>query len=77
MAFNVTNQQFKSVLQTIQNRYIRIELLNYQFQTVDEISGVVTAGNIQCDADADIRRTGDITMVVTDSSFEVESGNRI
>lgn len=77
MAFNVTNQQFKSILQTIQNRYIRIELLNYQFQTVDEISGVVTAGNIQCDADADVRRTGDITMVVTDSSFEVESGNRV
>lgn len=74
---NITNEQFRAVMQNLQSRYIRLELLNYQFQTVDELSGVATSGNITIDANSDVRRTGSITLVVTDSSFEVEPGGRI
>ena len=54
-----------------------MELLNYNFQTVDELSGVGISGSITIDANADIRRTGTIELVVTDSSFEVQSGGRV
>lgn len=75
--FNITSSQFQTSLQNIQSRYIRIELLNYQFQTVDSVEGVCTSGSITIDANSDIRRTGNIVLVVTDSSFEVASGGRV
>lgn len=73
----ITSAQFQTALQNIQARFIYLELLNYQFQTVDELQGVATSGSISIDANADVRRTGSISLVVTDSSFEVASGGKI
>ena len=75
--FNITNTQFTSALQNIQSRYIKLELLNYQVQTVDSLEGICTAGSFSINANSDIRRTGSVTLVVTGSSFEVQSGGRI
>lgn len=75
--FSITASQFNSALQNIQNRYIRLELLNYQFQTVDTVEGVATGGSISIDANADIRRTGSINLVIKNSSFDVEPGGKI
>ena len=58
MALNITEQQYRTVMQSIQSRYIWLELLNYNFQTVDELSGVAVGGSITIDANADVRRTG-------------------
>lgn len=77
MALNITEQQYRTVMQSIQSRYIWLELLNYNFQTVDELSGVAVGGSITIDANADIRRTGSIELVVKDSTFEVQSGGKI
>ena len=74
---NITSNQFRSVMQNIQSRYVRIELLNYQMQTVDLLEGVCTGGSISIDANADIRRTCDLTLVIDNSSFNVASGGRI
>ena len=77
MALNITEQQYRTVMQSIQSRYIWLELLNYNFQTVDELSGVAVGGSITIDANADVRRTGSIELVVKDSTFEVQSGGKI
>ena len=77
MALNITEQQYRTTLQNIQSRYIWIELLNYQYQTVEELSGVATAGSINIDANADVRRTGTIELVINNSTFEVASGGKI
>ena len=77
MALNITEQQYRTVMQSIQSRYIWLELLNYNFQTVDELSGVAVGGSITIDANADVRRTGNIELVVKDSTFEVQSGGKI
>lgn len=74
---NITSNQFRSVMQNMQSRYVRIELLNYQMQTVDLLEGVCTSGSISIDANADIRRTCDLTLVINNSSFNVASGGRI
>ena len=74
---NITSGQFRSVMQNIQNRFIRIELLNFQYQTVDSIEGVCTSGSFSINANSDIRRTGSVVLVVTDSSFEVASGSKV
>ena len=77
MALNITEQQYRTALQSMQSRYIWLELLNYNFQTVDELSGVAISGSINIDANADVRRTGSIELVVKDSTFEVQSGGKI
>ena len=74
---SITSGQFATALQNIQSRYIKIELLNYQFQTVDSLEGICTSGSISIDANADIRHTGSITLVINNSSFQVESGSQI
>lgn len=75
--FNITENQFRNSLQNIQSRYIRLELLNYQFQTVDTIEGVCKNGNINISANSDIRRTGNIELVINNSTFEVSAGGKI
>lgn len=72
-----TQEQYNVSKQAIQNKYIKIELLNFDFLTVDELSGNCIGGNINIDANADIRRTCYVELVVTDSSFNVESGSKI
>lgn len=76
-SLNITNDQFRSVMQSIQNRYIRIELLNYQYQTVDSLEGNAIDGTITIDANSDIRRTATVTLVVNNSTFQVEAGSKI
>ena len=73
----VTLAHFQTSVQSVQSRFIKVELLNYQFQTVDEISGVCTSGSISIDSTADIRRTASIVLAVKDTSFEVASGARV
>lgn len=73
----ITNDQFQVALQSIQNKYVRLELLNYNYQVVDELSGVCTGGSLSEDANADARRSGNLNIVVTDSSFEVASGSKV
>ena len=74
---NISEKEFRVARQNVQNRYVKIELLNYQYQTVDELSGVAVSGSFTIDATSDMRRTGSLTMVVTDSSFDVEPGGRV
>lgn len=75
--FNITSTQFTTSLQNIQSRYIKLELLNYQFQTVDSLEGVCTSGSITIDANSDMRRTGSIVLVINNSSFEISSGSKV
>lgn len=68
--------------QSIRNQYVKIDLLNIddttgQFATREEITGNVLSGSISISATSDIRRTCDITLVVTDSSFDIEPGAKI
>ena len=54
----------------------KVYILNTSFQRVAEISGVVLDGaSFTNDATSDIRRTCSISIVPTDSSFDLLSGN--
>lgn len=74
---NIDTGAIRALKQNIQSRYIRVELLNEQYQTIENLSGIATGGNITIDASADVRRTGNITMVVQQSSFEVNPSGSI
>lgn len=64
--------------QRIRNKHIKIDILNFQFQTVDSIQGYTIGGSISINANSLIRRQCSIEMVLNeDSKFEVVSGGRI
>lgn len=65
------------IAKSVRNLRAKINILNFQMQTVDEISGNVIDGNITEDAKSDIRRTCNITMVVTNGQFDVKPGGQI
>lgn len=76
-SLNITSSQFRTVSQNIQTKFIRLELLNYQFQIVDNLEGVALSGDVTINANSDIRRTAGMEIVVADSSFEVQSSGKI
>jgi hypothetical protein len=72
-----TQQNYNTAKQNVRNLRVKIDLLNFNFQTVDAIEGNVISGSINIDANSDIRRTCDISLVVTDASFNVTEGGKI
>lgn len=56
---------------------IRVDLLNFSMRVVGSLEGNVVSGSIKIDANADIRRTADVSMIVTDSSFDVGEDKKI
>ena len=74
---NITQNDYNIIKQRIVERYIKIDLLNFQYQVVDEISGNSISCSIQCDADSDLRRGCSVSLIVRDSSFDIQPGGKI
>ena len=69
-------------LQSVRNQHIKIDMLELdaktgQFITTEEITGNVLSGSISINATSDIRRTCDISLIVTDASFDISPGSKI
>ena len=74
----ITEQQYSIVKQPYREIYCKVELLNYKFQVVDDISGVVISDSWTISATSDIRRTG--TLVICpddDQAYKIEAGSKI
>ena len=74
---NITQNDYNIVKQRINERYIKINILDFQYRTVDEISGNMLSCSINCDADSDLRRSCNVSLVVRDNSFDIQSGGKI
>lgn len=71
LEYNLTKQNFRVIR-------IKINLLNSKFQVVGELTGnVVENPSFSIDSNSDIRRTCDISIAITDSSFDISQGNKI
>lgn len=77
MSNQITQSQYNTAHQNIRNTYIRVNLLNFQFLTVDSLEGNLLKGSVSIDANSDMRRTCNIELVVTDSSYNVQAGGKI
>ena len=73
----ISNTQKRTAKQSIQNRFIKIEVLNYNFDVIGSVEGVATAGTITIDSESDTRRTASLTMVVKDNTLAVGPNNII
>ena len=73
----LSQQDYDIAKQRIVNRFLKVNILNFDYKVVDEISGNVISFDVNIDADSDIRRTCNVEIVVTDSSFDIQAGNKI
>ena len=74
----VTQDEYTVAKQQSRELHIKINLLNYNFQTVDELSGVVLPNSTySISSTSDIRRTCNISLVPVDLSFDIADGNKI
>lgn len=78
----ITSAQYEANIQQIRNLRVKINLLINSYSqngyiVVDSLEGNAIDGSINIDANADIRRSCKIELVVTDSSFDVQSGGKI
>lgn len=74
---NITQNDYNIVKQRINERYIKVNILDFQYRTVDQISGNALSCSVQCDADSDLRRSCSVSLVVRDNSFDIQSGGKI
>lgn len=68
--YDVTNQKAKNI-------QLRINLLNFSYQTVDSLEGVSLSGDISTNATSDLRKTCQVSLAITGSTFDVQAGGRI
>lgn len=75
---DINQQEYNVAKQNGRIIHTKINILNFELQTVGEISGVVLDGSTySIDATSDIRRTCNISLIPTDRSFNVEYGSKI
>lgn len=71
LEYDVSKQSFRKL-------FAKIKLLNYNFQIVDELNGVVTnTPSFTIDSESDIRRSCSISLIPLDKSFDIQSGGKI
>lgn len=63
MAVTPTQTDYDLVQMNARNTKIKVELLNFDFQTINSLEGKTTSGSIEVDANADIRRTCNLSLV--------------
>lgn len=73
----ITQDQYNVVKQRYRKISLRVNLLNFDFQVVDSIEGNLITGGVAINANSDIRRTCNITMVTKNNTFHIESGGQI
>ena len=73
----ITQQEYRILKQPIIERYIKLYLLNFQLQRVNEISGNLISCSVSGDGNSDLRHNCDVSLVVKDSSFDIKSGGQI
>lgn len=77
MAWNISQDDYNVLKQNNITKYIRLEILDFEYKVVDEISGNLISMSVNIDAESDLRRSCSCTLVVNDSSFNVEAGSKI
>lgn len=74
---NLSQQDYNILKQKYIRKYIKIDLLDFKYNIVDELSGNYISFSNTIDANSDLRRGCSVEMVITDSSFEIKAGSKI
>lgn len=73
----ISEAQYRTVKQPVQNRYVRLEILDDDFNTIWTIEGATLTGSININAQSDIRRSASLEVVAVDPRLDTKPGNAI
>ena len=74
---NIGAEDYNVLKQQYIKKYIRLELLDFQYNIVDELSGNMTKCSINVDSNSDLRRSCDLGFVVTTITFDIKAGSKL
>lgn len=74
---NIGAEDYNVLKQQYIKKYIRLELLDFKYNIVDELSGNMTKCSINVDSNSDLRRSCDLSFVVTTSTFDIKAGSKL
>lgn len=77
MAVNPSQTDYELMQLKVRNVKVKVEVLNFYFQTINSIEGQLIDGSISIDATSDIRRTCNVSLVVDDFSELVSPGGQL
>lgn len=69
---DLTQLQLDTMKLPLRNKYIRLEILNYDFKVVDRIEGECVGGELSKDASSPIRRSGSVSIAIP-TQYQAES----
>lgn len=75
--YTPTQEDLNLLRQSMQEKYVRIELLDDRFKIMEYLEGELISDSYTVDAEAPIRRTYNLSFVVKDSSFLVGEDAKI
>jgi len=70
-----TQDQIQAMLEPYRIIYTKVEVLDFDYNYISEIQGVITSMSFSNDASSDIRRTGNISIIPDKDSLEFITGN--
>lgn len=73
----ITQAQYNTAKQTYRNLHLRVNLLNFDYQTISSFEGNLISGSLASDSNSNMRNTIDVSLVVTDSSFNIAAEGKI
>lgn len=77
MAVIPTQTDYDLVQMKTRNLKVKVEVLNFKFQTVSSLEGRVTEGSISVDATSDIRRTCSLTLAIERCDTLISPGGEL
>ncbi|MGL5434286.1 MAG: DUF5048 domain-containing protein [Lachnospiraceae bacterium] len=77
MPHNITQEDLNLLRQSTQQIFLKVELLNKQFKTLDSLEGVIQSDQFNCTNDSSQRRSYICDLIITDSSFTIGYDKKI
>ena len=77
MAVIPTQTDYDLIQMKTRSTRIKVEVLNFNFQTINSLEGRVTEGSISVDATSDIRRTCSLTLTVEKAKNMISSSGEL
>ena len=71
MAVVPTQTDYDLAQEKVRNVKMKVDLLNFQLQTINSLEGEVISGSITVDATSDIRRTCNITLAIKNADISI------
>ena len=71
MAVVPTQTDYDLAQEKVRNVKMKVDLLNFQLQTINSLEGEVISGSITVDATSDIRRTCNITLAIKNTDISI------